>query len=197
MTTLPTPAAHASPAPVPAPAAATVPPTRRSPSSTRARRIPAARAAEPSERAQQVAVVVLNVLGGNQGPGDAARTLGISMAHYYLIEQRAIRGLLGACEPRLKRGPQPDHTQQVRRLEQQNQHLTQALLRQQAIVRSTHRGLGIRNPTPPIPKVGKSGTQRRARRPTVRALRQANRIAPKPSPNAPSPDTLAGDQRGG
>jgi hypothetical protein len=196
MTTLPpTSAAHAASAPAPAPA--TELPTRRSSPAKRTRAVPAPRTVEPSERAQQVAVVVLNVLGGNQGPGDAARTLGISMAHYYLIEQRAIRGLLGACEPRLKRGPQPDHTQQVRRLEQQNQHLTQALLRQQAIVRSTHRGLGIRNPTPPLPKVGKSGKQRRARRPTVRALRQADRLAPKPSPNAPSPDTLAGDQRGG
>jgi len=174
------------------------------------------RLGQASERAKQMAAVILDVLGGNRTPTDAGRILGLSVARYYVVEQRAILGLVDGCEPSTKRGPSPDLEQKVRLLEQENRRLNQAVLRQQAIVRSTQRGLGISAPRTEVPASGsnkptKSGKPRKARRPTIRALRQARRVeASRPSPSTPpvgsSPSALqsvtqiatpVGDQRGG
>jgi hypothetical protein len=170
-----------------------------SPSVTAARRL-----AQVSERARQVAALILDVLGGNRTPGAAAQAMGLSVARFYVIEQRAILGLVAACETPTSRGPTPDLQVQIRRLEIENRRLNQALLRQQAIVRNTQRGLGLTSPRPPAaPPPGKAGAAaaggkgRRKRRPTVRALRQARRVAGVHSPNAASAASLPGDQRGG
>jgi len=157
------------------------------------------RLSQVSDRARQLAALILDVLGGNRRPGDAAKALGLSVARYYVIEQRAVLGLVDACEAQPRRGPQPDLTRQIRSLEKENRHLNQAVLRQQAIVRSTQRGLGISSPKPPpTPAPGAAkGKTRRPRRPSVRALRQARRVAPTPSTTAPGQDRSPGDQRGG
>ena len=47
----------------------------------------AKRMAQTSERARQVAALVLDVLGGNRSPGDAAKAMGLSVARFYVIEQ--------------------------------------------------------------------------------------------------------------
>lgn len=153
-----------------------------------------------------MAALILDVLGGNRTPGDAAQAMGLSVARFYVIEQRAILGLVAACETQAPRGPSPDLQAQIKRLELENRRLNQALLRQQAIVRSTQRGLGLTSPRAP-PAVapqgtgktgaGTTGKGRRKRRPMVRALRQAQRVAGVPSPTAAAAAILADDQRGG
>ncbi len=162
----------------------------------------ARRLSQSSERARQIAALILDVLGGNRTPGDAAQAMGLSVARFYVIEQRAILGLVAACETPATRGPSPDLQVQIQRLEADNRRLNQALLRQQAIVRSTQRGLGITNPRPPpaatvTPGAKTTGKGRRKRRPMVRALRQARRVAAVHSPSAAGAATLPGDQRGG
>ena len=126
----------------------------------------------------------------------------LSVARFYVIEQRAILGLVAACEPQAPSGPAPDLHLQIQRLESEKRRLNQALLRQQAIVRSTQRGLGLTSPKPPTAATAKAGSGsagkgRRKRRPMVRALRQARRLAAAPSPATGVSVTLPGDQRGG
>jgi len=53
---------------------------------------------------KRLAAAILEVLAGVRSPADAAKTLEISLPRYYLLEQRALAGLLAACEPRAK-GP--------------------------------------------------------------------------------------------
>jgi hypothetical protein len=189
--------------PAPAPGSAPAGRGKRTPPSPRAQA--AQRLAQASERARQMAALILDVLGGNRSPAEAAQAMGLSVARFYVIEQRAIQGLVGACEPQLPRGPSPDLPAQIRRLETENRRLHQALLRQQAIVRSTQRSLGLPGPkaapaTTPAGKAaagGGGGKGRRKRRPMIRALRQAMRLADAPSPASPHPASLPGDQRGG
>ena len=164
----------------------------------------ARRLAQASERARQIAAVILDVLGGNRSPVDAARTLELSVARYYVVEQRAILGLVSACDAQPTRGPSPDLQRQIHHLEAENRRVHQALLRQQALVRSTQRGLGIASPKPPPtpaasakPGVGVTKGGRRKRRPMVRALRQAQRVAPQQSTNTTAPAIVGSDQRGG
>jgi len=170
-----------------------------SPSVTAARHL-----AQSSERARHMAAVILDVLGGNRSPGDAALALGLSVARYYVIEQRAILGLVAACDATPTRGPTPDLQRKIDHLEAENRRLNQTLLRQQALVRSTQRGLGIAHPKPPpaASASSKPGTPaatggRRKRRPMVRALRQAQRVAPQQSTTTPAPPIVGSDQRGG
>ena len=51
-------------------------------------------------------------------PRDAARTLEISLPRYYLLEQRALSGLLAACEARTK-GPGRSVEREIARLERE------------------------------------------------------------------------------
>jgi len=43
---------------------------------------------------------------GARTPTEAAQALGLSLPRYYLLEERALQGMLVACEPRsMSRGP--------------------------------------------------------------------------------------------
>lgn len=144
-----------------------------------------------AERAKLTAAVVLDVLAGNRSPGDAASALGLSVARYYVIEEQAINGLIAGCSPR-QRGRQPDPGKEIARMTAENQRLTQALLRQQALVRTSQRSLGVTLPTKAIPATTTPrGRGKGKRQPKVRALRAVKRLNTATSttpPPVPTPD---------
>ena len=144
-----------------------------------------------ADRVKLTAAVVLDVLAGNRSPGDAASALGLSVARYYVIEEQAINGLIAGCSPR-PRGRQPDPGKEIARMTAENQRLTQALLRQQALVRTSQRNLGITLPTKTTPTTTTpAGRGKGKRQPKVRALRAVKRLntatSTKPPP-LPTPD---------
>src|SRR5260221_13686581 len=57
-------------------------------------------AKERSATARKQAAAILEVLAGARTTGQAAEALGVSLPRYYQLEQRALEGLLSACEPR-------------------------------------------------------------------------------------------------
>jgi hypothetical protein len=145
-----------------------------------------------AERAKLTAAVVLDVLAGNRSPGDAASALGLSVARYYVIEEQAINGLIARCSPR-QRGRQKDPGKEIAQMTAENQRLTQALLRQQALVRTSQRSLGVAIPAKPAAATAASpGRGKGKRQPKVRALRAAKRLNVTTSttpPPVPTPDT--------
>lgn len=153
-----------------------------------------------SREASQIAAAILEVLAGVRTPTQAAQVLSLSIPRYYLLEQRALAGLVQACEPR-PRGPTVDPQREVRQLEKQVTRLQQECGRQQALVRAAQRTIGLAPPPKPTPKpgsksppVGESGgRKRRPRRPTVRALKaaQACRGAAEQSPVAGAESSVA------
>jgi hypothetical protein len=129
---------------------------------------------EPISRdAQRFATGILEVLAGVRTPTDAAAAMGISVPRYYLREQRALEGLVAACEPR--GGSKIVSSRcQIQALEKEVVRLKQECARQQALVRATQRTIGLAPPpvAKPAAKVGKAtGKQTRKRRPAVRALK--------------------------
>ncbi len=65
------------------------------------KRAPAARRLLVGSReANRVAAAILEVLAGVRTPTCAAEALAISLPRYYQWEERALEGLLLACEPR-------------------------------------------------------------------------------------------------
>lgn len=142
----------------------------------------------PGSEARRRAAVILEVLAGVQTPTSAAQTLAIGVPRYYLLEQRALGGLLVACEPR-PHGRTVNSDRQIARLERELAACRRELGRQQALARAAQRVLGLKTPAPAVaagkPGVfthAKSGTashsgsqanKSRKRKPVVRALRAA------------------------
>jgi hypothetical protein len=137
-----------------------------------------------SPQARRQAAAILEVLAGVRRPREAAQVLGTSLPRYYQLEQRALAGLVSACEP-APRGPRQDVARQVSRLEREKQRLQRECDRQQALVRVAQRSLGLLPPatakslgkeSPAKPE--ESGSKRRRnRRPMVRALKAARSLA--------------------
>jgi hypothetical protein len=158
--------------------------------------------AEPASRdAQRFAAAILEVLAGVRTPSEAAAALGISVARYYLWEQRALAGLVAGCEPRVAtHGPSPRW--RIVMLEKEVARLKQDCARQQALVRAAQRTIGLA--PPPAPKtaakpVGKAadragGKKPRKRRPVVRALKAAAALQITPLAEQPAAASGSGVQ---
>lgn len=136
-----------------------------------------------SSEANRFAVVILEVLAGGRSPGEAAKALGVTPPRYYQLETRALEGLVAALEPR-PTGKQPSLERRVIQLEKALGEARRESLRQQALVRAAQRSLGIKPPAPVENKPDKDKAGRKQRRPSVRALRAARRLARDTRPAA-------------
>lgn len=87
-----------------------------------------------------IGLTILEVLGGLKSPPEAAESLGVSLTYYYVLETRAIEGLLLACEPKPK-GPRSSPEKQLEDLRRDKDRLERELLRTQAIARAAQRSL--------------------------------------------------------
>jgi hypothetical protein len=155
-----------------------------------------ARAKQPdgaSREARRLAAVILEVLAGMRTPTEAAQAVSVSVPRYYALEQRAIAGLVAACEPR-GRGPTKSPKRQIAELEREVQRLRQQSDRHLALARAAQRSVGLA--APPRPTAGgkdkpgrkskSSGRKRSRRRPTIRALKAVKDLKEMP-PDEPAP----------
>jgi hypothetical protein len=142
---------------------------------------------EASRSARQRAAAILEVLAGTRTPAEAAQALELSLQRYYLLEEKALVGLVAACEP-APRGPGGNEARRWAALERECQRWRQESARQQALVRATQRTIGL---APPAPAKDK-GKKRRRHRPVVRALQAAARLrqeAPAGEASGEAPST--------
>ena len=145
-----------------------------------------------SREARRAVQVILEVLAGVRTPQDAAAALSCSPPRYYALEKRAFAGMVAAVEPR-RRGPGPDPAREVARVQQQVATLERQVDRQQALLRATQRIVGVAAaPAPKATRPAKAGAKkRRVRRPTVRALQAAQRLAAETAPTSDAPASTA------
>jgi hypothetical protein len=136
------------------------------------------------EGAKRSATLILEVLAGLRTPSEASTVLGVTAMRYYVLERRALEGMVQALAPRPKgkrRRPEDALAEAGRekvRLERERGRL-------QALVRAAQRTMGL--PPPPSREKAK-GEQRRRRRPQVRAVKAMALLrapAPTPAPEAP------------
>jgi hypothetical protein len=142
-----------------------------------------------SPEARRIAAVILEIWAGVRAPPAAASALGVSLPRYYQLEQRAVGALVAACEPR-PRGPGPNLERQTRSLERQLATSRRDCARLQALLRTSQRAFGLPAAPPPQAK-GSSPAKaapgkRRAKRPTVRALKLARSLAADSPGGSPS-----------
>jgi hypothetical protein len=134
---------------------------------------PKLRADGASAEARRHAAAVLEVLAGARAPTEVAQQLAMSLTRSYLIESRAVQGLLAACAPRPRgRVRSPDSELAARRRE--CEQLRRQAARQQALLRVTERALGLAGAAAaPSAQAGAKGPRKRRRKPKARALQAA------------------------
>jgi hypothetical protein len=132
---------------------------------------------DASRSARQVATAILEVMAGARLPSDAAKALGVSQPRYYLLESRAMNGLIAACEPR-RMGRVRSAESELANARRTIQRLEQDCARYAALARVAQRTVGLNAPQPPKPEPGKKP---RKRKPTVRALKVLNMLKSQPS----------------
>ena len=145
-----------------------------------------------SRDAQRFAAGILEVLAGVRTPTEAAAALSVSLPRYYLWEQRALEGLVRACEPRPK-GKAASERHRIAVLEKEVGRLRQDCARQQALVRASQRTIGLVSPQPAAKPAAKlsgkatakagavAGKAKRKRRPVARALKAVAALQAAPS----------------
>jgi hypothetical protein len=133
-----------------------------------------------SSDANRIVVAILEVLAGVRSPAEAASALKISLPRYYVLETRALEGMVAACEPK-PLGKQPSPQTRIASLEKELQQVRRECARQQALVRAAQRSVGLSATEAQQGKgLAKRDRQgRRRRRPTVRALKAANTLRKK------------------
>lgn len=96
-----------------------------------------------STDARRVAGAILEVLAGVRSITDAAVALGIAPARYYVLEARAVAGLITACEPRSP-GPHSGSglATEVDRLRAERDRLRDEAARYQALARIAQTAFG-------------------------------------------------------
>ena len=125
-----------------------------------------------SREAKRLVGVILEVWAGTLLPSEAASALGMSTARYYMLESRALAGMLSACEPRPK-GHARTPERELEALKKTHTRLQNECARYQALVRAMHRTVGLAVPNKQQSKTGGSGKACGRRKPTVRALKLA------------------------
>jgi hypothetical protein len=147
--------------------------------------VPKLRTDGVSPEARRQAAAILEVLAGVRTPTEVAQQLAISLTRYYIIESRALQGLIAACEPRPHgrlRSPESELAAVRRECEQ----LRRQAARQQALLRVTERTLGLAGATaaPPPKADRKNPKKRRQRKPKARALHAATVLQEAAAPSA-------------
>ena len=154
---------------------------------------PKLRADGVSAEARRQAAAILEVLAGVRTPAEVAGQLAISLTRYYIIESRALQGLITACEPR-PRGKVRTPASELAALRRECEQLRRQAARQQALLRVTERAIGLASPpSASSSKADHTGRKKRLRKPRARAqqaaaeLQEATGPAAAPSDNGPSP----------
>jgi hypothetical protein len=134
-----------------------------------------------TDGARRAAAVILEVLSGVRGTAEACEALSITPMRYYVLETRALQGLVGALEPR-PRGKRRTAEDEIFRIRREKVKLERELARTQALVRAAERTIGI----PAVAsksKIAADGKKTRRPRRTERARRA---IAALRAPTAPA-----------
>lgn len=119
-----------------------------------------------SAEAKRLAAVILEVLSGTRDTETGSQALGVTLSRYYVLETRALQGLIAALEPRPK-GRRHRPEDELAKIHRDKERLERDLARAQALVRAAQRSMGIPSPA----KESKLTGKRRRRRVASRAMR--------------------------
>jgi hypothetical protein len=119
---------------------------------------------DASPEARKYACVLLEVLSGMKGPGEAAEELSVSLPRYYVLEARALEGFVKALEPR-ERGPGPASVEsRLAESKKESEDLRRELTRAQSMLRLARKAAGLSTEKKPEQAEGKKPKRRKVNR---------------------------------
>jgi len=122
------------------------------------------------ERPEETAALILEVLAGERSSGEAAEALGVSLTRYYVIERRAITGLVTACRAQ-SLGPRRDPEREIQKLRYEVARLERECRRSQSLLRISQRTSTLQGVLEGRDRgASKSEKKRRRRQKATRAL---------------------------
>lgn len=113
-----------------------------------------------SAEAKRSVHAMLEVLAGLKSPSQAARALSISLPRYYVLETRALEGMLKALEPREKGKRSASLESRLEAAEKERDRLRGELERMRSLVRAAQRTVGLPS-APPQREEKKGGRKKR------------------------------------
>ena len=129
-----------------------------------------------SRDARKSAMAILEALAGQKTPQEAAESIGVSVTYYYTLEQKALEGLVKACEPK-PRGRTWTVEKELEQVRVENAHLRRELKRAQALTRAAQRAIELApTPAPRAKQKAAKSKGKRKKKATVRALKAIERI---------------------
>jgi hypothetical protein len=150
-----------------------------------------------SDSAKRAAQAVLEVLSGLKGPTEGAEALSVSLQRYYVLETRALEGLVKALEPREKgkRGPAVEN--RLEEMTRERDRMRSELERMKSLVRAAQRSVGL--PQSIERKEGETGKGKggRKHRKVDRVKRVLSRLKASPADPAGAEDAGTRNGRGG
>lgn len=134
--------------------------------------------------ARRTAAMILEVLAGLRSAGEASEALGLALARYYVLERRAVSGMVDALGPRPRGRPRSDE-ERVRQLTGEVERLQGEVARLESLHRLSQRAIGV--PTEPARRArpGRGGRKPSRGRAKPRAGRVLARLREQdPAPKA-------------
>ena len=128
---------------------------------------------DASPEAKKSACAILEVLSGLRGPTEAAEELSISLPRYYILEGRAVEGLVKAMEPREKGQRSWSPETRIQSLEKECEGLKRELGRTRTLLRLARRAAGLSDDADGSAKKGRRKTNRAKR--VVASLRKVKK----------------------
>lgn len=158
---------------------------------SRVRRKSFASAFAASEPARKAAAAVLQVMAGMRTPSEVSQTLGINVNRYYVLETRALSGMVKALEP-LPRGRRQRPEAELERLRREKAKAERESSRYQALLRASQKAMGMGPMSEPKGESKKPLASKKARRPRVRAKAALEALSAPPASAAPPADGTSG-----
>ena len=131
---------------------------------------------DASQEALRATHAVLEVLSGRKGPTEAAETLSVSLPRYYVLETRALEGMVKALEPREKGRGRPSEQSRLEAAEKERDRLKTELERMRSLVRAAQRTVGL----PSKPREGRKGSEKKPGKRKRRKTNRTRRVLSRP-----------------
>lgn len=135
-----------------------------------AARTDAAEALPGSRDAKRMAALLLETLAGLRSAPEASEAMGIALARYYVLEERALEAIIQAMEPRPRGRPRTPEAE-LERLRAEVSRLEREVLRYQTLHRIPQRAIGVPREESPPPRTAKKRCTVRARKKKSRGER--------------------------
>jgi len=136
--------------------------------------------------ARRTAAVILEVLAGLRSASEASEVLGMALARYYVLERRAVSGMVDGLGPRPRGRPRTDE-ERARQLTAEVERLQGEVARLESLHRLSQRAIGVPVEPARAGKAGRRGGKVSRRRAKPRAGRVLSRLREQdPAPKGPA-----------